>query len=36
MCLAENTLSVVEVFVGDEEPKDMAGYERVMDEICGD
>jgi hypothetical protein len=36
VCLAENTPSVVEFFVGDEESKDMAGYERVVDEICGD
>jgi hypothetical protein len=34
--LAENTLSVLQVFIGDEKPKDMGGYERVMDEICGD
>lgn len=36
MFLAQNTVKIAEVPVGDEEMKDMAGYERVVDEVCGD
>lgn len=33
---AENTWSAIDFFDGDEELENVAGNERVMDEICGD